>query len=112
MHIPWKTIGKGALKVIELGATIGEPHAKALAALVEAVEAAYPGTAGQDKYQKVLAASDALLAVSGLSDAQKASIVAVREAFINAYVAARNAEAEIEAAYAALQAAIAAVKGA
>lgn len=110
MHIPWKKIGTGALKLVEFAGSIGDPHAIAIVSLIHAVEDALPQAPGTDKQQAVINASDALLELSTLTDTQKQAIRDARAAFIDAYVAAKNAEATAEDAYEKVRAAIAAVK--
>lgn len=110
MGIPWKKIGQGVLKGLALGAMF-EPHIAAINGLIEGVEAAVT-LAGPDKKAIVVAASDAVLAseLDGLTPEQEQAIRDARDAYIDTYVALRNAQAKAEDAYDKLQAAIADVK--
>lgn len=116
MKIPWKRIGKGILKGIALGAAFTDnKELDFIAALIEGVEHSLPESPGADKKATVEAASDAALEaaiIAGkITQAAADKIRNVRSRYIDLYVQIRNLEAQAEAAWDEMQAAIAAAKG-
>jgi len=93
MAFGWlKKLGSGAKKAVAVAA-IFDPHMAAVAALIEAVEEAMPDSPGTDKKAAVMAGAMALIQsqLAGLNDEQRAKAAGAVSAFIDAYVAFRNA---------------------
>ena len=109
MGIPWRKIGSGIKSGLKLGAMVN-PSLAAVVAVIEGVERV--STSGKEKKTLVEEISDVILSseLANLTPEQEATIKAARSAFIDAYVAARNAEAAMDAAKDALLAAVASVK--
>lgn len=114
MKIRWKRIGLGALKFISLGAALDgkdNSHLDLIASLIEGVEHSMPDSPGTDKKATVEALSDAaldrLVSAGEMSQARADKIRSVRSRYIDLVVKIRNMEAEAEAAWDELQAALA-----
>jgi hypothetical protein len=95
MGVPWKKllgIGQSALAV---GAMF-DPQLAAVRAAIEGVERA--ALSGGEKHDRVRALGMAVIdaEITGLSDAQRAAVRDTLDAYIAAYVAARNAEAALD----------------
>lgn len=112
MKLSWKKIGSGVLAGLKIGALLN-PEVAVITGAIESVQAAIPDQPGADKKQTVIDVTDAVLSSSllGLRPEQQAAITEARSAFIDAYVAARAAEAAVAHAHDTLLAAIAAAKG-
>lgn len=111
MGLPWKKILQGAAMV---GKTFGGLVAPGLPQAIEAIEEALPAASGPDKKAAVETISDAFLKagelLDGLTPAQVAQMQAARSKAIDAYVAARNAEAAAKLAIDEFEAVVASFK--
>ena len=99
LHVPWKKVGNGVLHALEAAAVSGEPHAVALVGFIHVAEGLFPHGNGPKKLALVNELGDAVLNVLPIPDQAKVEIRAARTLTVNAYVAAKTAEAESEAAY-------------
>lgn len=100
MKIHWKRIGTSLLTGLNFAGAF-DPRLATLATLIESVEGTL--TSGASKKAKVEALSNAILESEflTLTPAQRTALMTARSAYIDAYVAMRNAEAATEAAAAA-----------
>lgn len=91
-HLPWKKIGSGIKKGVQVAALF-DPKMAAVAALIESVEHALPTSPGADKKATVMAGAMALIQsdLAGLTAEQRASIESAISTFVDSYVAVRNA---------------------
>lgn len=92
-NLPWKKIGKGALKVLGVASAL-DPRLAVLAPVVELVEKLMPNAPGADKKAAVLEALEAYIQM--LPEAKQAQARELYALLNDLYVQARNLETKIE----------------
>lgn len=112
MGFPWKQFGKVMFGV---GKGVAGAFIPGLQVAIETVEGSMQDAKGEDKKRQVEIITDGIFEAStqiqgGLTNAEATMLSEARSKAIDAYVAARNAESNAEAAFTALRAAIETIK--